>query len=345
MSISGIGGTQAVNTSSSSTPLEEMSIEQLMNYVVFQRMDVNAMQLRQHAVEMDARTQKLEMLGKMSQALGKIASQYGTDANQELKNTDVGKKMAKSDWSSIQAENLSPEEKKAKLDSMSQSIDKIDAKFSGDDSSQKLRDTEYGKKYSAKNWNDAGPEFKQVVVDQTKSTISTSGAEHTEVRTNSLNIAKTGYELGLLTEDDVARIGKGDYSKAEFQALKQKIEQFDVNGSIQSKSVTSTGKNAEEKARAQDLKDSMEELIKYGRETGLLTESDISRLSKGEFKKLEIEALQASIKTEQDKIGNENQKQQLTLQSLTGRMDSITNLAGTLTKIFNEIVKAIVQKT
>jgi hypothetical protein len=345
MSVSGVGTTQNVQSSSSVTPLAEMNLEQLMMFVVFQRMDVNAMQLRQHAAEMDARTQKLEILGRFSQALGKIASQYGSEAKQELKNTDIGKKMSKTDWSAIQAENLTPEQKKAKLDSMSASIDKIDAKFSGNDSGQKLRDTEYGKKYSSSNWNAAGAEFKKVVIDQTQSTIPSSGDEHKQVRENRLNIARTGYELGLLTEDDVTRIGKGDYSKAEFQALKQKIEQYDVNQPSESKNVSSNGKNAEEKARAQDLKDSLENLIKYGRETGLMSETDISRLTKGEFKKSEVEALQASIKTEQDKIGNENTKQQLTLQSITGRLESITNLAGTLTKKIGDIWSAIIQKT
>ena len=353
MSILGVGGTQAVNSSSSSTPLEEMSIEQLLIYVVFQRMDVNALQLRQHASEMDARTQKLEMLGKMSQALGKIASQYGTDATQELKNTDVGKKMSKSDWAAIQSDTLSPEEKKAQLDKMAAAIDTIDGKFSGSDPAQKIRETDYGKKYSNSQWDAAGPEFKKVFVDKTQDKIQNSDwvsadkrAEHKEVRDSSAEIARIGKEMGLLSDDDVTRIGNGTYTRGELQALKAKIQdRLDGAVATSSQPVSDAGKNADEKARAQDLKDGMEELIKYGRETGLLTESDISRLSKGEFKKSEIESLQASIKTEQDKIGNENQKQQLTLQSLTGRMESITNLAGTLTKIFNEILKAIIQKT
>ena len=123
MSVSGVGNTQNVQSSGSVTPLAEMNLEQLMMFVVFQRMDVNAMQLRQHAAEMDARTQKLEILGRFSQALGRVASQYGSEANQELKNTDIGKKMSKTDWSAIHAENLTPEQKKAKLDSMSASID------------------------------------------------------------------------------------------------------------------------------------------------------------------------------------------------------------------------------
>ena len=124
MSNMSVGGNQPVNFSTASAPLADMNLEQLMMYVVFQRMDANAMQLRQHASEMDARTQKLEILGKFSQALGKVASTYKSDATQELKNTDVGKKMSKTDWSAIQAENLTPEQKKAKLDSMTQLFDK-----------------------------------------------------------------------------------------------------------------------------------------------------------------------------------------------------------------------------
>ena len=96
---------------------------------------------------------------------------------------------------------------------------------------------------------------------------------------------------------------------------------------------------------AQTMKDNMIELARVGKESGLMTDSDISRLAKGEFKKSEIEALQASIKTEQDKIGNENTKQQLTLQSITGRLEAITNLAGTLTKKIGDIWNAIIQKT
>lgn len=346
MSVSGVGTTQNVQSSSSVTPLAEMNLEQLMMFVVFQRMDANAMQLRQHASEMDARTQKLEMLGKMSQALGRVASQYGTDAAQQLKDTDGGKKLSKTDWTNIQSENLTPEEMKAQLESMSTSIDKIDAKFSGDNPDQKLKETEYGKKYSQSNWTAAGPQFKGVVIDQTATTVSTSGAEHKEVRENSLNIARTGYNLGLLSAEDVNRIATGEFSKAEFQALKTKMEERLNSGEpVPSRSVTDSGKKAEEKARAQDLKDDVSDLIKYGRETGLLTENDISRLSKGEMKKSEIEALQASIKTEQDKIGNENTKQQLTLQSITGRLESVTNLAGTLTKKIGDIWNAIIQKT
>jgi hypothetical protein len=342
MSISGVGNTQNVQSSSSVAPLAEMNLEQLMMFVVFQRMDVNAMQLRQHASEMDARTQKLEILGKFSQALGKVASQFGSDAKQELKNTDVGKKMSKTDWSAIQTENLTPEQKKAKLDSMAASIDKLDTRFSGNDSNQKLRDTEYGKKYGgAKNWEYSGNGYKKVVVDQTQSDELIKSDEAKLM----LNISRTGFEMGLLTESDVVRIGSGDYSKAEFQALKQKIENFDINAPVQSKPVSDSGKNADQKAQAQDLKDSMADLAKLGKETGLMTESDITRLAKGEFKKSEVEALQASIKTEQDKIGNENTKQQLTLQSITGRLESITNLAGTLTKKIGDIWNAVIQKT
>ena len=89
----------------------------------------------------------------------------------------------------------------------------------------------------------------------------------------------------------------------------------------------------------------MSDMAELGRKTGLMTDSDISRLYKGEFKKSEVEALQASIKTEQDKIGNENTKQQLTLQSITGRLEAITNLAGTLTKKIGDLWNAIIQKT
>ena len=342
MSNMSVGGNQPVNLSTASAPLAEMNLEQLMMYVVFQRMDANAMQLRQHASEMDARTQKLEILGKFSQALGKVASTYKSDAAQELKNTDVGKKMSKSDWSAIQTENLTPEQKKTKLDSMAQSIDKLDTRFSGNDSNQKLRDTEYGKKYgSSKNWEYSGNGYKKVVVDQTQSDELIKSDEAKLL----LNISRTGFEMGLLTENDVVRIGSGDYSKAEFQALKQKIEQFDINSPIQSQPVSDSGKNADQKAQAQDLKDNMSDLAELGRKTGLMTDSDISRLSKGEFKKSEIEALQASIKTEQDKIGNENTKQQLTLQSITGRLEAITNLAGTLTKKIGDLWNAILQKT
>jgi hypothetical protein len=376
MSVSGVGTTQNIQSSSSVAPLAEMNLEQLMMFVVFQRMDVNALQLRQHASEMDARTQKLEILGRFSQALGKIASQYGSEAKQELKNTDIGKKMSKTDWSAIQAENLTPEQKKAKLDSMSASIDQIDAQFAEDKPNQKFYETDFGKNKfpgdeffrlfakdkSKSQWNANGENFKKAVFNQTDNaflyvhqTRSFFGGdldkakraekEEKEVGGNLLNIARTGYEMGLLSEDDVTRMGKGEFTKAEFQALKQKIEQYDVNQPSESKNVSSNGKNAEEKARAQDLKDSLEDVIKYGRETGLMSETDISRLTKGEFKKSEVEALQASIKTEQDKIGNENTKQQLTLQSITGRLESVTNLAGTLTKKIGDIWSAIIQKT
>ena len=376
MSVSGIGSAQNVGISSSVTPLAEMNLEQLMMFVVFQRMDVNALQLRQHASEMDARTQKLEILGKFSQALGKVASTYKSDAAQELKNTDVGKKMSKTDWSAIQAENLTPEQKKAKLDSMTASIDKIDAKFSGDGSNEKFHETEFGKnQYKPKSvmpgfdlksgWELNGEPFKKAVFDQTDKAFSadyryskseslfTTDIEKTErakketkeVGGDLLNIGRTGYEMGLLTEDDITRIGKGEFTKAEFQALKQKIEQFDVNVPIEPRPVSPTGKNADEKAQVQDLKDNMSDMAELGRKTGLMTDSDISRLSKGEFKKSEVEALQASIKTEQDKIGNENTKQQLTLQSITGRLEAITNLAGTLTKKIGDLWNAIIQKT
>ncbi len=353
MSDMSVGGSQSVKFSAANPPLAEMNLEQLMMYVVFQRMDANAMQLRQHAAEMDARTKKLEMLGNMSQALGKIASQYGTEATQELKNTDVGKKMSTSDWTAINTESMSPEQQKAELQKMAASIDIIDGKFSGGDSSQKLRDTEYGKKYTNAQWEAAGPEFKKVFVDKSQDKLQNSDwvssdkrAEHQQVRSNSAEIARVGKEMGLLTDDEIVRIGKGDYSKAEFQALKAKIQdRLDGTTTMEPKPVSDTGKNAEQKAQAQDLKDAMSDLIKYGRESGLLTESDISRLSKGEFKKSEIETLQASIKTEQDKIGNENTKQQLTLQSITGRLESITNLAGTLTKKIGDIWNAILQKT
>ena len=230
MATSGISGTQNVNFSNQVTPFAGMSIEVLLLVVVFQRMDANANQLRQHASEMDVRTKKLEQLGNMSQAIGGVANKFNkTEGTQEVKDTPAGKNMSTDDWKNMEAD------------------------------------------------------MKAIVIDGNTERVPTP-----------------------------------------------------VNG----------GSNigADQKGEAQTMKDNMMELARIGKETGLMTDSDISRLSKGEFKKSEIEALQASIKTEQDKIGNENQKQQLTLQSLTGRMDAITNLAGTLTKIFNEIAKGIFQK-
>jgi hypothetical protein len=101
---------------------------------------------------------------------------------------------------------------------------------------------------------------------------------------------------------------------------------------------------ADQKGEAQTMKDNMIELARIGKESGLMTDSDISRLSKGEFKKSEIESLQASIKTEQDKIGNENSKQQLTLQSLSNQYSSATELASKLLKLFSDSKSSILQK-
>lgn len=231
MATQGVGGSQNVNFSSQVTPLSDMNLEQLMMFVVFQRMDANASQLRQHAAEMDARTKKLEQLGNMSQALGQIASKYDkTEGSQQLKDTKTGKYMTDADYKNTQQD------------------------------------------------------IKDIVID-----------------------GKTGTE-----------------PKA-------------VNGGKDIK--------PEQKQEAQEMKDSMIELARIGKETGLMTDADIERMAKGEFKKSEVEALQASIKTEQDKIGNENTKQQLTLQSITGRLESITNLAGTLTKKIGDIWNAIIQKT
>jgi len=156
------------------------------------------------------------------------------------------------------------------------------------------------------------------------------------------DIGRTGYELGFLTGNEYIQFTGGHVSTNDLIALKQKMEQFDVNVPIKPRPVDG---NIDEKAQAQDLKDNMSNLAEMGRKTGLMTDSDISRLSKGEFKKSEVEALQASIKTEQDKIGNENTKQQLTLQSITGRLEAITNLAGTLTKKIGDLWNAIIQKT
>ena len=293
MSNMSVGGNQPVNFSTASAPLAEMNLEQLMMYVVFQRMDANAMQLRQHASEMDARTQKLEILGKFSQALGKVASTYKSDAAQELKNTDLGKKFLKQDWSAIKTEmNQTPEQKKAKLDSMTQLFDK-----NGDENYANQR-----------KWSNRDLE----------------------------NLASTGYELGIVTQNERNR--DIHFSTNDLMLIKQKMEKFDVNVPIKSGPVYGP-------PELQGLKDNMSDLAELGRKTGLMTDSDISRLSKGEFKKSEIEALQASIKTEQDKIGNENTKQQLTLQSITGRLEAITNLAGTLTKKIGDLWNAILQKT
>lgn len=231
MATSGIGGTQNVNFTNNVTPLSEMNLEQLMMFVVFQRMDANASQLRQHAAEMDVRTKKLEQLGNMSQALGGISNKFDkTEATQQVKDTPAGKNMTSDDWKNMEKD------------------------------------------------------IKDIVIDGKTDTVPTPVAGGKDIK-------------------------------------------------------------ADQKGEAQAMKDNMIELARIGKETGLMTDADISRLSKGEFKKSEIEALQASIKTEQDKIGNENTKQQLTLQSITGRLESITNLAGTLTKKIGDIWNAIIQKT
>jgi len=231
MATSGIGGTQNVNFTNNVTPLSEMNLEQLMMFVVFQRMDANASQLRQHAAEMDVRTKKLEQLGNMSQALGGISNKFDkTEATQQVKDTPAGKNMTSDDWKNMEKD------------------------------------------------------IKDIVIDGKTDTVPTPVAGGKDIK-------------------------------------------------------------ADQKGEAQTMKDDMIELARIGKETGLMTDADISRLSKGEFKKSEIEALQASIKTEQDKIGNENTKQQLTLQSITGRLESITNLAGTLTKKIGDIWNAIIQKT
>lgn len=231
MTTQGVGGAQNVNFSSQVTPLADMNLEQLMMFVVFQRMDANASQLRQHAAEMDGRTKKLEQLGNMSQALGGIANKFDkTDASQATKDTPAGKNMSTDDWKNL------------------------------------------------------GADMQAIVID-----------------------------------------GKTD------------VEPKPIAGGKDIK--------PEQKGELQTMKDNMIEMAKIGKETGLMTDSDITRLAKGEYKKSEIEALQASIKTEQDKIGNENTKQQLTLQSITGRLESITNLAGTLTKKIGDIWNAIIQKT
>jgi hypothetical protein len=231
MATSGIGGTQNVNFTNNVTPLSEMNLEQLMMFVVFQRMDANASQLRQHAAEMDVRTKKLEQLGNMSQALGGISNKFDkTEATQQVKDTPAGKNMTSDDWKNMEKD------------------------------------------------------IKDIVIDGKTDTVPTPVAGGKDIK-------------------------------------------------------------ADQKGEAQTMKDNMIELARIGKESGLMTDADISRLSKGEFKKSEIEALQASIKTEQDKIGNENTKQQLTLQSITGRLESITNLAGTLTKKIGDIWNAIIQKT
>ena len=231
MATSGIGGTQNVNFTNNVTPLSEMNLEQLMMFVVFQRMDANASQLRQHAAEMDVRTKKLEQLGNMSQALGGISNKFDkTEATQQVKDTPAGKNMTSDDWKNMEKD------------------------------------------------------MKAIVIDGKTDTVPTPVAGGKDIK-------------------------------------------------------------ADQKGEAQTMKDNMIELARIGKESGLMTDADISRLSKGEFKKSEIEALQASIKTEQDKIGNENTKQQLTLQSITGRLESITNLAGTLTKKIGDIWNAIIQKT
>ena len=231
MATQGIGGAQGINYSSMSSGGLEFDIEALLTQSVFRRMDAYAVQLRNTVGEMDARTAKLELLGKMSQAAGAIASQ-----------------------------------------------------FTGTDTSSKISDTEPYKKMSSDDKKNIESDVKNIVID-------------------------------------------GDTS-----ATPKPV-------------VGGTNETAENIGRAQDMKDNIMEMVIVGKESGLISDTDIARISKGDFKKAELDALLASIKTEQDKVGNENSKQQLALQSLTGRYEAATNLVGTLAKKFADSKSGVIQKT
>lgn len=327
----------------SSAQLDQMDIGDLMTLVMTRMLDAKEVQFKQKLEQADARTKKLEGFGDQIKALARLKAEFGADDKDDTKLRDakgVADKVSSDQWDESSAdyemsakgasatsststeasssygafEDLSGEAKSEKYRNVN---DNLDANLTDEEKTYLLKvgdgdpvlDASIREKY-VKVWHDEGCEPPKTRPDMT-GVDKLVDSELTPKLTRSLSATIIYYNH---PEEEVKTTATDTNWRSD---LSQEGQQFIQN---------------------------VDTFCQSGLANGTLTDADAANIMSGDFKKSDLDALEVSIKNEQDKIGSMNTRDQIDIQKLTNQIDQINNLISTLTKKFNEAATGVINK-
>ncbi len=342
----------------SADQLNSMDISDLMTLVMTRMLDAKEVQFKQKLEEADARTKRLEGFGNQMKSLARIKAEFGADDKDDtaIKDSKGAKeKVSSGQWDESAADYQVSSSSSSKTGGAYRPYSELG--FDGqnnvwsrveDTLENTLTDDE--KAYLRAHWANSNTtgnyESKETggdpVMDQ-KIRAKFEQAWH-----------KEGYEPPKnIRKEDASRIFAYNETGGNYKAEQMMRAYFDYNlsastGDYQYNNINYTSDSSTWKAALSDegrqFMDNVDTFCEAGLANGTLTDADVKNIKSGDFKKSDIEALEVSIKNEQDKINSINTRDQIDIQKITNQIDQLNNLISTLTKKFNEASTSVINR-
>jgi len=341
----------------SADQLNNMDISDLMTLVMTRMLDAKEVQFKQKLEEADARTKRLEGFGNQMKSLARIKAEFGADDKDDtaIKDSKGAKdKVSSGQWDESSADyqiavapNTQSGQSYLPYSDLSDS-----GKFEAwsrveDELENTLTDAEkvYVRNIFYQNTGSKGDYKTGDPVMDAKIKLKFEAAWH-----------KQGYEappkdLSWDVQGEIFKYNESDHNKkaqqmmgAFWSASSAKIDNASNNNNIVPNYTQESTWKDELSDEGRQFMDNVDTFCEAGLANGTLTDADVKNIKSGDFKKSDIEALEVSIKNEQDKINSINTRDQIDIQKITNQIDQLNNLISTLTKKFNEASTSVINR-